>query len=55
MKRLAKARSSECEGEIDVLIEFQKMINGIEVKYISGLFSADNISNFEHAKDYHFF
>jgi Holliday junction resolvase-like predicted endonuclease len=50
MKRLAKARFSDCEGEIDVLIEFQKMINGIEVKYISGLSSDDDISNDEDAK-----
>ncbi|MFZ0446327.1 MAG: NAD-binding protein, partial [Bacillus sp. (in: firmicutes)] len=31
MKRLAKARSSDCEGEIDVFIEFQKMIIDPEV------------------------
>lgn len=33
------------EGEIDALIEFQNTIIGIEVKYISGLSSDDDISN----------
>lgn len=35
------------EGEIDALIEFENMIIGIEVKYISGLSSDDDISNNE--------
>lgn len=35
------------EGEIDVLIEFENMVLGIEVKYISGLSSDDVISNNE--------
>lgn len=35
------------EGEIDILIDFQNTIIGIEVKYISGLSSDDDISNKE--------
>ena len=33
------------EGEIDVIIEFPEIIIGIEVKYLSGLSSNDDISN----------
>ncbi|MGG3235634.1 NERD domain-containing protein [Priestia flexa] len=38
------------EGEIDILIEFENMIIGIEVKYTSGLSSDDDISNNEDAE-----
>jgi len=38
------------EGEIDILIEFENMILGIEVKYTSGLSSDDDISNNEDAE-----
>ncbi len=33
------------EGEIDILIEFEEIIVGIEVKYKSGLSSDDEVSN----------
>ncbi|MFV8830222.1 hypothetical protein [Alkalihalobacterium sp. APHAB7] len=38
------------EGEIDVLIEFEEAIIGIELKYTSGLSSDDDISNSENSE-----
>ncbi len=35
------------EGELDVLINFKDIIIGIEVKYLSGLSSEDNVNNNE--------